>query len=140
MGVLKGLLLIGFREILQPMRFGEVSKRGTGGIDTEAAGVEQDQASCAGPVLTSGGRSERITDPLDGAPDRAQVGVIALELQIAIPARALVQALGQGAHEGEVAAVEFARQGGGLFHRPFSGTSPAARHRGGPRLSTRGLL
>jgi hypothetical protein len=103
-----GLDLLGFGEVFEALRVGEVTearqRRGGGKL----LGVEQDQPRGAGALLAARGGGELVADPRDGAAHDPQVGVLALEPEVAVPAGALVDALGHGPHEGEVAAVEFA--------------------------------
>jgi hypothetical protein len=106
-----GLDLLGFGEVRKALgfsEFGEARQRGRSG---EALGIEQDEPRGAGPVLAPRGGGEGVADPGDGAPHGAQVDMLAFEAQVAFPARAFVDPLGQRAHEREVAAMELARRG-----------------------------
>jgi len=101
-----GLDLFGFGEVLEALGGRELGqarqRRGRG----EAIGVQQDQPRGARLVLASGRRGKLVADPGDRAAHGSQVRVLAFQPQVPLPARALVQPLGQGPHEGEMSAVQ----------------------------------
>jgi hypothetical protein len=70
-------------------------------------GIEQDEARRPRLCVPARGRRELAADPGDGRLDLAQILVLALERQIAVPARLDVDASDDGAHEGEKARAGF---------------------------------
>ncbi len=71
-------------------------------------GVKKDQPGRAGSSLAPRGSGKGVAYPRDRATHRPHVGVVALHLEVAVPARALVQTLRDRAHEREMTALELA--------------------------------
>lgn len=71
--------------------------------------VGQHQARGAEPVLPARRGGQGIPDPRNRATRGPDIGMVTFNLQIPFPRRFRVRALHQGAHEGEVADVQFSR-------------------------------
>jgi len=117
--------LFGLREVLHALGLGELGQARQRRCRGEALGVEQDQARGTGLLFTARGGGERVPDPGHGAAHRAQVDVLALQAQVAIPGSAFLYPLGERAHEREVAPMELAR--GCRFFHGARGTLGACR-------------